>query len=385
MRERYYLKKIRRGKGIIYHYRLNKESGIVDEDETFYHTTGRSSKPKAREYVEDLIAKRKAQDASRGPVPLRRYSSGYFLWDNCPYIRRQHAKGKPFSEAHAKTRRGHLVNYILPKFGDISLQEINSVAVENWLIGLPLSNGTKNAILYTLGIILREAKREKVIEYNPVSDAERMADRYWQRDTFTLEEIQKLFPADEAELLKIWLKPKWAIMHYLMLTTGIRCGEVGALLWEHIAWDFHGIVIAQAIKANNTIGPTKSGDRRAVILPKRTENLLRWWYENTPFKELDDLVFFGQSAGQHLNPKTISRKIGPAMARAKILLGNRWLTAHSLRHTYNTRLEKLIPETILQYMIGHKSRAMTERYLHVTPEERLQELQETRKQLEVWN
>jgi integrase len=73
------------------------------------------------------------------------------------------------------------------------------------------------------------------------------------------------------------------------------------------------------------------------------------------------------------------------MERAGIDVGRRWLVSHSLRHTYNTRMRNVLPETLLQYMIGHRSRTMTERYDQALPAETLGELMLVQEQIDgVW-
>ena len=108
-----------------------------------------------------------------GPPPrprLKEYVADFYRWDTCNWIRRQHAKGRRFSRQVADSRRSRLERYILPEFGDRRLDEINPVEVENWLVGLDRANQTKNHLLYTLNIILKEAKRQKVIAANPLDD-----------------------------------------------------------------------------------------------------------------------------------------------------------------------------------------------------------------------
>ena len=74
------------------------------------------------------------------------------------------------------------------------------------------------------------------------------------------------------------------------------------------------------------------------------------------------------------------------MLRAGIEQGSRYLTAHSLRHTYNTRMRKVLPEAFLQYMMGHKDRKMTDHYDHATPEDRLRELAPALESINgIWN
>ncbi len=347
-------------RGKYYYYRLPGESS--------FHSTGETNKRKAEGYVHNLL-----RDGKTSRIKLGAFTESFFRWGECDWIKAQHAAGQSFSRAMAKQRRAHLDNYILPVFGARKLTDINPAEIERWLINLDLGNSTKNSIKYTFSIIFAEAKRNRLVPTNPVNDVRRMSTKnYRRRDIFSLEEIQALFPNDEAKLLEVWGHLKWAVMHYLMLTSGMRCGEVGGILWSHVIWDLDGILILQSIKADGTIGDPKGG-QRAAIIPNRTVTLLRRWYEESPFTDPDCYVFFGEDCAKHLNAKTISRKIRSAMEQAGIEIGDRFLGAHSLRHTYNTRMEKLLPEAILRFMIGHKSRQMTERYLHISPREKLSE------------
>ena len=201
-----------------------------------------------------------------------------------------------------------------------------------------------------------------------------MANTYRKRDTLSLEELGLLFPRKKTELLRIWKQPKWATLFYLMLTSGIRVGEAAALQWKHVIWDTPAILlIEQAVKSAGEIGKPKSGDVRGIFLPRRTKYMLWWWFEQSLFKGPEDLVFYGEGRDRHLNRKTISHKFPPALKAAKIDTGDRYVTAHSLRHTYNSQMSKILPEALLQFMMGHKSRSMTERYTNLLPADRLRQ------------
>jgi integrase len=129
--------------------------------------------------------------------------------------------------------------------------------------------------------------------------------------------------------------------------------------------------VEQAVKADGTVGLPKSGQARAAFLPRRTAWTLRWWAERSPFTALEDLVFFGHRPDEPLNRKTISKRFGPALEAAGIERGERYLTAHSLRHTWVTRCRRLFPEALVQYMAGHRGRLVGERYTHLGPADRL--------------
>jgi integrase len=328
--------------------------------------------------IEEVLPEHKQGDLHPGGevrVPtLRQYAANFFKWGQCGWIRRQHAKGRSFSKGVAKLRRAQLENHLFKRFGDLVLDRFNAVEVENWLLEMELSNQTKNHILDTLNIVLREAKREKLISSNPLTDVERMVNTYRRRGTLTLQECMLLFPRDKAKLPGIWGQPKWAALFYTLLSSGIRVGEAAALQWRHVIWETPAILLVeQAVKSDGEIGVPKSGDVRGVILPRRTKYMLGWWCNQSLFKEPEHFVFFGEWGDKHLNRKTISRKFPPALKAAEIDIGERFITAHSLRHTYNSRMRKVLPEALLQYMMGHSSRTMTDRYTNMLPAERLRQ------------
>jgi integrase len=165
---------------------------------------------------------------------LEHYTKTFFVWDECRWIKRQLAKGKRFSKTNAKLRRYHLTNYILPKFGKRSLNSLNRVEIENWLVSLKgiktqeaLSNQTKNHILYAFRIVLRKAEREGIVPYNCISIVESLAVQPKQRDVFSQEELQKLFPSDLEALVRIWFQEEYAYFFFILATTGLRRGEAG--------------------------------------------------------------------------------------------------------------------------------------------------------------
>ena len=68
-----------------------------------------------------------------------------------------------------------------PTFGDTPLSDtgrLNAVAVENWLLSLPLANQSRNHMLRTMSIVLKEAKRQKIVRENPIADVEGVEDAW---------------------------------------------------------------------------------------------------------------------------------------------------------------------------------------------------------------
>ncbi len=351
-----------------------------------YKSLGTTRRSEAQVELQKILDREKTRtQIVRIPVKLKELAAGFFDQDS-PWVRRRRQAGFSFSPAVGATRTSHVEHYIVPAFGERYPHEIEAHELEDWLFDLadfrsgePLAGGTRNDIYNTLNILFRELKRQKLVVANPMDDVARLANRYRRRDAFTLQEIKALFPKEREKLVKVWGTYYWATLFYLALTAGLRSGEIRALLWRHVVWDLKGLLILQAVKASGKIesilkmGDEQSPDHRSVLLPKRTLEMLEAWHAETPFPEDDALIFYGDGSGKTINKTTISAHFREALEAKGFDRSKRNLVFHSLRHTYNTRMRNVLSEAMLHYMMGHKRRAMTERYDQGKPEERLKE------------
>ena len=375
-RQKYYLDK----RGKYYRYKLNVESGVVATSERTFHTTGETSKAKAREFVDKLIEGRQLSQGGVATLPttptLNAFCETFFVWEKCEWIAHQHAHDRAFSKSVAASRRGHLTNHIQPRFGSDRLTSLKAVDIDSWLVGLKFSNQTKNHILYSFNIVLREAKRRGLLLANPIDDVVRDAPRHEARSVFTRDEIACMFPVrDLSRLGAIWGEPKWATYFLLLATSGLRGGEARALEWRHVVAELSGVLVVQAVKDDETIGSTKTGRERAVLLPKTTVDVLNWWKSQTPFRGSADFLFFGRLRGQALAPatrRTVTHHFAPALARAGVEVRGR--TPHSFRHTYQTILSGALEPATLRKLTGHATEQMSDRYTHTALEDELRGL-----------
>lgn len=351
---------IKRGK--VWYYKL--------PGERTYHSTGKTAQGHAENFAHE-----KSIEGARAKNPrLIEYARDFYVWGRCPWIRRQIAKGKSVTERQAQAKRAYLVKWAFPRFGTMRMEELDPVMVEDWLITLPLANGTRNSILYALKTVYKEARRANLIKVDPLVDVEPMAKLYRPRDAFSLEELRVLFPADEAGLLKVWKRPLWATFFVVLATTGMRAGEALALQWKHVLWHIPGIAVVQAVKRGGVIGPTKSGEERGMIVPEYTVNTLRWWQSKARYPGDEDLMFCQKDGRTPIGRQAPMDNYLRALDRAEISRDGRNLVVHSFRHTYNTLLKNRLPGDILREFVGHKSVAMTDRYDHGEIEDALQKV-----------
>lgn len=326
-------------------------------------STGTTRKYEAEQYAESFLRLGKYQD-----ITFSEYAKDFFLWDSCPWIKRQHAKGRPFSQATAFHRRGHLKNYLFPKFRNYTLSSLNRVQIEKWLIDLPIGNGAKNAIMCTLRIILREAEAENLISLNPLDKMEPMGKTCRPRGIFTREELKAMFPEERNELIELWGSMEIAVLFYILSITGIRQGEGRALQWKDVLWE-GGLVVSKSVKYDNSVGSTKTNSMRVVPLTSRGLNLLKQWREESPYREEDDFIFFGTQGDKVMGSQTINRPFHRMLEVVPIEGNGRILVIHSFRHTFNTMMKRVLPLTTLQAITGHTTEEMSEHYDHPTADD----------------
>lgn len=338
-------------------------------------STGKASRAKAME------AALRITSAPTGKCPtLAEYAMNFYAWDGW-WCRRQIAKGRGCNRVWAASRQAMLDNHVLPHFGHLRLDQITRPMIERWLIDLQRSNQTRNHILYTLRTVFAEAESEDLIAKSPLDKVEPLGKKARRRDAFTLEELRKLFPTDRRQLLAIWRTPKYAALYVTLATTGIREGEARALCWRHVLPD-GWLFIEQAVKNSGEIGATKSGASRVVPLLPLTMAVLSWWHGSSPFTEPDHLVFFGTASHRPLNRRTFDDLFRRAIATAAIEIGDRFLTTHSFRHTYNSLVRRAVAEDALRQIVGHRDQRMSEYYDHAGPAEMIRALHPVQAQIE---
>lgn len=121
-----------------------------------------------------------------------------------------------------------------------------------------------------------EAIRDGHIEVNPIENVEclnKAPDK--PRDALTDKEIALLYPTDYEEALKIWESHFNFTIMTLLVTTGMRSGELRALNWKDVIWEDSGILITKSMKDIGGIGSAKEKREKFVRIPHKTLSLLK--------------------------------------------------------------------------------------------------------------
>ena len=332
----------------------------------------------------------KAEDITIGEFAKEMFTEG------ASHIKRWIEKGYILKPQTIGQHRRHLVNYLIPEFGKLPLGKIRPAQVENFLLEQRLSNSSRNTILYTFKLVMKEAKREGLIEMVPEFEPFKRSSK--RQNVLSSEELGALFPYDEKELIKIWKRPDdmrkerdeialmFGTLFCVAVSAGMRSGEIRAVFSEQVSLPNSGLVIDRAVDVRGKIGLLKKGTEkdtrsRAVIIPEKSLKILERWLDRMPeCPEYPGLVFPYRS--KMVSGYYILDRFRYGLDRLGIDHEKRRLTVHCLRYTYNTRMKTKLPGDILREFLGHRSIGMTDHYDNPILIERLTAFQDIRSRVE---
>lgn len=263
-------------------------------------------------------------------------------------------------------------SHVIPRIGEIKLKQLTSRDIQRMNKDLQengrlrkskkqqrgLSNATVRGIHMMLHNALDRAVKERLILRNPTEDC--------IIPKIQKQEMKILYPEDMKAYLEAADKRGVLPMFYLELVTGIRKGELTALLWSDLDEERRTISVSkQAVGDRNrnvTISrPKTENSVRKISIPQSAVELLRQEHEKHP----DNLWMFpSPKTGEMYHPDSIAK------LHEKILrdTGLEHIRFHDLRHTFATMaLQNGVDVKTVSSMLGHYDAGFTLRtYTHAT-------------------
>lgn len=291
-------------------------------------------------------------------ITLSEFTRYFFIPGKCTHTDRMIAKGHTYHSTFWQDHRARLVNYILPQFGKLTLNAIDTEALDNWLMAESLSAGWKEKMIACLRKIFTEAERKHLIDKNPVNGIETFLSLGKIRKTLTMDELYALFPRDREELLRIWQSQMWVCFFMAQASTGIRPAEVAALKWEDWHRSLHGFIVKRSYEnASKTLKGLKTEKRGvkkhpSIVTDRLTQELLL-------LESKSDHEFIFRINGTYVQADTSNKHFKGALNRAGIDRGER--TQYSLRHSWQTHALEYLFEHEIQPLFGHANQ-MTRQY-----------------------
>jgi integrase len=248
-----------------------------------------------------------------------------------------------------KDYRGAMNHYILPRFGNLPIKDIDFLDVEEFRSKLKCSNKRKNNVFVPMRSLMRFALRAGLIDKNPMDLVENLSVSKPEFYPLSIDEVHRFLDA---------VKPPYKNFFIVAFYTGMRFGEMAGLKWKNV--DFRlGIIKVRETRVRGEEGPpkTKGSIRDIKMLPPVVE-ALRDQRKATMGKS--DYVFLS-FYGRPLLPNVVNfRTWKPALKRA----GLKPRSLYQTRHTFATLMLDAgeLPGWV-QKMMGHESLKMIlERY-----------------------
>lgn len=247
--------------------------------------------------------------------------------------------------------------YVRNHFKDIEDVRINRISiakVEKFITNRQnqgMNLVTLKKIVVTFGQIMTYAVRHRLIDYNPVRDAEKPKGQGKIKKrpgrVLTSSEIKTFIDSISNQ--------KYRTLFMLALMSGARQGELLGLKWSDVDWINSQIHIQRTYNNGAWYLPkSKGSDRRIDIGPVMMKELKKW--KLACIKNELDLIFPDDN-GKVIDDSTMLRKhFYPSLEKAEI--GR--IRFHDMRHTYASLLiEQGENIKYIQTQLGHSSPSIT--------------------------
>ncbi len=267
-----------------------------------------------------------------------------------------------------------LNDHIVPVLGDMRIDRIRASHIEDLLISLGEKGLSKRTIHYALWLTrgpLADAVRREQLRRNPVDG---VSFRYKQKKTpkamWTPDQAARFLRAAEGERLYA--------AFYLLLSLGLRRGEVFGLKWDAVDLDEGYLRIELALRSRPGGGlefapPKTDSSRRMIYLsPDVVEVLSQHRQKQDEDRKLaaeawtESGVVIATEIGTPYHPDNLKRIMKRICKKANVPV----IRIHDLRHTYaSLALSQHVDDKVLSERLGHTDVKFTRSVYQHTYEE----------------
>ncbi len=240
-------------------------------------------------------------------------------------------------------------NWIVPRWGNMQLDQIKTVEVERWLLATEAANGTQAKIKCVMSALFSHAVRWEFCGHNPISSGIPVT-------------------AEQVALVLTELEFRDQLLVFLDAGLGTRRGELGALRWMDCDFNNRAFDIQHSYywrRGGHLIDTKSEASAQSLPMHPGLKDGLLEWRSQSLYNQPEDFVF----ASERLKGRkpldlaaVLKKKIQPAFNRIGIT-GVGW---HTFRHTVGTMLAEMGEHqlTIRDYL-RHSNLHVTNKYLRL--------------------
>jgi integrase len=266
-------------------------------------------------------------------------------------------------------------NWILPRWGDLLLDEIKTVDVERWLRATDLAGGTKAKIKNVMSALFSHAVRWEFCGYNPISSGPAVGSGGKRGPSVGVRVSAKrrkaplVLSSEQVKQGLAELQFRDQLLVLLIGALGTRRGEIGGLRWMDCDFvkEIFSIQHSYYWRRGGHLKETKTeASARSLPMHPALKNALLEWKAQSLYGAETDFVFpsLRRKAQKPLDlASVLNRKIKPAFVKLGIT-GVGW---HTFRHSVGSILADLGEHqlTIRDYL-RHSNLNVTNQYLQAT-------------------
>ncbi|WP_298021172.1 site-specific integrase [uncultured Dysosmobacter sp.] len=278
-------------------------------------------------------------------------------------------------ESTAEHYRNYIEKHIVPRIGKIMLRKLTTLDIQKFynksresgrvqryegMEDLHLSNKTIRGLHAVLRQCLEQAVTERLIPYNPAANC--------KLPPKEKKDMQIIPPEKLGDYLRAAEEHGVLPMFYLELTTGLRRGELLALLWSDLNIKERCLTVSKSVARGKgelrVTEPKTKNSIRTVYIDDEAIRLLVEDRKNHPFSPY---LFPSPVTGGMYGPDCVGRTHKKLLKKAGIEENVRF---HDLRRTFATMaLQNGVDPKTVSRMLGHYSAEFTlDVYTNVTKE-----------------
>lgn len=261
------------------------------------------------------------------------------------------------------TYETNVINYFIPYFGAAPLTSIRQLDIQQYFSAhRELSATTLRRQQQMLKSIFETAIDNDYCIKNPVKNIKLHSDK----EAFVLKWYSQA-QADKLRAQALKDGSKYAKAVFLMLSLGLRRGELLGLMWKDIDLTAQTVEIKRAVEPD-TKGMPNDGDVKSVSSLRtipfgHDERLMDFLRAECSAEHPSAFVINGKTKYGYTSIDGFNRGYQIYMTKTTEALGLPYMTPHELRHSYGTILrEQGLDLYSISRLLGHADTAVTEKH-----------------------